>query len=175
MSQKILLIDGNSLIYRAYFANAYRNQTLLKTSTGIPTNAVYSFINMILSLLGKEHYDEVKVAFDAGKKTFRHQKMPEYKAKRHETPQELITQLPIAREFLDKIGIQWFALDQYEADDIIACLNRKLSQRYPRAQIDILTSDRDLYQLISSHTKILVPRSGTSDLIVMDETRLAEE
>lgn len=172
MTKKILLIDGNSLIYRAYFANSYRSQTILRTSDGIPTNAVYSFINMLLSLLAKENYDEVKVAFDAGKKTFRHQKMPTYKAKRHETPQELLTQLPIVRDFLNKIGIQWFALDQFEADDIIGCLNHKLLKQYPQATVDILTSDRDLYQLISPRTQVLVPRSGTSDLMVMNEAEL---
>lgn len=172
MAKKILLIDGNSLIYRAYFANSYRSQTILRTSDGIPTNAVYSFINMLLSLLAKENYDEVKVAFDAGKKTFRHQKMPTYKAKRHETPSELLTQLPIVREFLNKIGIQWFALDQFEADDIIGCLTHQLLKQDPQATVDILTSDRDLYQLISPRTQVLVPRSGTSDLMVMDEAEL---
>ncbi|ATZ16452.1 DNA polymerase I [Entomoplasma freundtii] len=164
MTKKILLIDGNSLIYRAYFANAYRTKTILKTSQGIPTNAVYSFINMLLGLLKKESYCDIKVAFDKGKKTWRHQKMPDYKGNRQQTPPELISQLPLAQEFLDSANIDWFAMDKYEADDLIGTIDRYLEKHCPDYEIDILTSDKDLFQLITPKTKLLVPNSGTSDL-----------
>lgn len=166
MANKILLIDGNSLIYRAYFANSYRTKTILKTSKGQPTNAVYSFINMLLGLLKKEDYCDIKVAFDKGKKTWRHQKMSEYKAKRQQTPMELISQLPLAQEFLEAANIDWFATDEFEADDIIGTVDRYLERHCPDFEINILTSDKDLFQLITPKTKLLLPNSGTSDLTV---------
>lgn len=164
MGQKILLVDGNSLIFRAYFASAYGNKKILTTSTGIPTNAVYAFTNMIVNLLTQRLYFDVKVAFDKGKKTFRHQKMVDYKAGRAKTPDELLEQLPIARELLDAAGIEWFELDDYEADDIIGALDKYIEKKMPDTDVEILTSDKDMFQLISERTKILIPNSGTSDL-----------
>ncbi|SYV95390.1 Putative DNA polymerase I, partial [Mycoplasma putrefaciens] len=106
--KKILIIDGNSLIFRAYYATAYSTNQNLQTTTGIPTNAVFSFINMLISVLSSRgSYDHLFVAFDKGKKTFRHEMLQEYKAGRQQTPDDLIKQLPIVREFLTSANIQW--------------------------------------------------------------------
>lgn len=170
--KKILLIDGNSLLYRAYFATAYSKTATLKTQSGIPTNGLYGFINMILAILEKEKYYDVKVAFDKGKKTFRHQKMEAYKANRQQTPTDLISQIPLAQEFLTNVGIEWYTQDNYEADDLIGSINQNILIKYPEFVVDILSSDKDLFQLISPKTTILIPQSGTSDLLRMDETNV---
>ncbi|WP_031542104.1 DNA polymerase I [Mesoplasma photuris] len=163
-SKKILLVDGNSLLFRAYFAGAYKGN-ILRTSTGIPTNAIYSFANMLTSLLDRRDYYDVKVAFDAGKKTFRHDMLEDYKAGRSETPEDLIPQFAMVREFLDAAGIDWYELENIEADDIIGSLSKYIETNLGTDyEIEILTSDKDMFQLISDQTKILLPISGTSDL-----------
>ncbi|WP_026389186.1 DNA polymerase I [[Acholeplasma] multilocale] len=162
-NKKILLIDGNSLIFRAYFASAYTGN-ILTTSAGVPTNAVYSFANMVTSLLNNRDYYDVKVAFDKGKKTFRHDKLPDYKAGRSTTPPELVTQFPLVREFLDSANISWYELDNIEADDIIGSLSTLIEKDMDEYDVEILTSDKDMFQLISDRTKVLIPVSGTSDM-----------
>ncbi|ATZ18578.1 DNA polymerase I [Williamsoniiplasma somnilux] len=161
--KKILLIDGNSLIFRAYFASAYTG-TILKTTFGTPTNAIFSFANMITSLLNKGEYYDVKVAFDKGKHTFRHDKLENYKSGRLQTPEELVVQFPLVREMLDSAGIDWFEIENFEADDIIGAIDKFIENNIEDATVEILTSDKDMFQLISDKTKILIPISGTSDL-----------
>ena len=102
--KKLLLIDGNSMLFRAYYATVYGR--MMKTSNGVPTNAVYGFITMINKALSMVEPDAVLVAWDAGKPTFRHETYTEYKGTRKELDQELIVQFPIAREFLDAYGMK---------------------------------------------------------------------
>ena len=109
--KKLLLIDGNSMLFRAYYATVYGR--MMKTSNGVPTNAVYGFITMINKALSMVEPDAVLVAWDAGKSTFRHETYTEYKGTRKELDQELIVQFPIAREFLDAYGMK-----RYECEGI---------------------------------------------------------
>ncbi|ATG97558.1 DNA polymerase I [Mesoplasma lactucae] len=172
--KKVLLVDGNSLIFRAYYGSAYSG-SILRTTTGIPTNAVYSFANMLTSLIVKEDYYDVKVAFDKGKHTFRHDKLEDYKGGRQKTPPELVEQFPIAREFLKSANIDYFEMDDYEADDLIGSMAKKIYDENPDMEINILSSDKDMYQLINDRTFVLSPRSGTSDMNVIDEKALFEK
>ena len=174
-TKKILLVDGNALIFRAYYATAYRGGNLLKTTTGIYTNAVFSFVNMLTSLIERNDYYDVKVAFDKGKHTFRHDQLVDYKAGRQKTPDELIQQFPIAREFLKAANIDYFEMDDYEADDLIGSMAQQIYHENQTYLIEILSSDKDLFQLINDRTFVLVPHSGTSDLEVFDTKALNEK
>ncbi|AUM62930.1 DNA polymerase I [Spiroplasma monobiae] len=172
MKNKFLLVDGNALIFRAFYSSYGR--ATLTTKSGIPTNAVYSFINMLMNIIEKNDYFCVKVAFDKGKKTFRHDKLKDYKAGRAKTPSELVMQFPIVREFLTNVNIEWFEVDNYEADDIIGTIS-KILEEDQEAETHILTSDQDMYQLISDKTFVLSPQIGTSDLMVYNKERLFEK
>ncbi|AGR42412.1 DNA polymerase I [Spiroplasma diminutum] len=172
MKKKFLLVDGNALIFRAFYSSYGR--ATLTTKSGIPTNAVYSFINMLMNIIEKNEYFCVKVAFDKGKKTFRHDKLENYKAGRAKTPSELVIQFPIVREFLTNANIEWFEVDNYEADDIIGTISQILESD-AEAETHILTSDQDMYQLISDKTFVLSPQVGTSDLMVYTKEKLYEK
>ena len=115
--KKCLLIDGNAMLFRAYYATLYGR--MMTTSNGIPTNAVYGFITMINKALDLIKPDHLLVAFDSGKPTFRHETFKEYKGTRKQLDQELIVQFPIAREYLEAKGIPWYECEGIEADDII--------------------------------------------------------
>lgn len=166
--KKLLLIDGNSMLFRAYYATVYGR--MMKTSNGIPTNAVYGFITMINKALSMVEPDAVLVAWDAGKPTFRHETYTEYKGTRKELDQELIVQFPIAREFLDAYGMKCYECEGIEADDIIGSMAKK----YPDVEIHILSSDRDLLQLIDPTTDVYLMKKGITEMEVMDEAKLKE-
>lgn len=166
--KKLLLIDGNSMLFRAYYATVYGR--MMKTSNGIPTNAVYGFITMINKALSMVEPDAVLVAWDAGKPTFRHETYTEYKGTRKELDQELIVQFPIAREFLDAYGMKRYECEGIEADDIIGSMAKK----YPDVEIHILSSDRDLLQLIDPTTDVYLMKKGITEMEVMDEAKLKE-
>ncbi|AOG60744.1 DNA polymerase I [Spiroplasma helicoides] len=172
MKKNILLVDGNALIFRAFYSSYGR--ATLTTKEGIPTNAAYSFINMLLNIVQKNDYYDIKVAFDKGKKTFRHDKLESYKAGRKKTPPELVSQFPIVREFLTEAKIDWYELDDYEADDIIGSIAHILNND-SEYYVEILTSDQDMYQLISNNVVVISPQTGTSDLVVYDKHRLYEK
>lgn len=162
--KKALIIDGNNLLFKAYYATAYQGVNL-HSLQGIPTNAVYAFIRMITKFLKTNNYNSVFVAFDAGKKTFRHQVLDTYKGKRSETPTQLIGQFTLVKTFLDLAQIPWGQLDNYEADDIIATIAKSnIAKDY---EIDIMSSDKDLLQLLDSNIKILNPQKGMSDLKII--------
>ncbi|ASZ09348.1 DNA polymerase I [Mesoplasma chauliocola] len=169
--KKILLVDGNSLLFRAYYASAYAG-SVLKTSSGIPTNAVYSFANMLTSLISERDYFDVKVAFDKSKKTFRHDKLENYKAGRSATPEDLIPQFQIVREFLDSANISWWEKENYEADDLIGTMAKIIESNCEEYEVEILTSDKDMFQLITDKTKILLPKTGTSNLELFGKEEL---
>ena len=149
--EKILLIDGNNLLFRSYYATAY-NGNFMKNSKGFPTNALFGFVNMINKIITEEKPVYMMVAFDKGK-TFRHEKYDFYKGGRVETPDELKVQFPKAKEILTNMGIKYYEIDNYEADDIIGTFAKycELDDNYDGT---IISSDKDLLQLISKHVDI---------------------
>ena len=144
--KKIILVDGNNLMFRSYYATAYSG-SIMRNSKDFPTNALYGFVSMINKIIDEEKPEYMAVAFDIGK-NFRKDKYQDYKAGRHETPQDLKLQMPVAREILDKMGIKHFELEPYEADDIIGTL-AKMADNDPDFDATVVSSDRDLLQLIS--------------------------
>ena len=156
---RLLLLDGHSLAYRAFFALPLEN---FSTLTGQPTNAVYGFTAMLINLLRDETPTHVAVAFDRGEPTFRHEQWVEYKANRRETPADFRSQLSLIFEVLDALGIQRLSVPGYEADDIIATLTTQAEQ----AGFDVLivTGDRDVLQLVDDRTTALMTRRGISDM-----------
>lgn len=144
--KKIVLIDGNNLMFRAYYATAYTGN-LMKNSKGVVTNALYGFVNMINKIIDEEKPKYLAVAFDVGK-SFRHREYLDYKAGRNETPTELLNQLEMVRELLDKMGIYNISVLDYEADDIIGTLAKRANLD-PEWDATIITSDHDYLQLIT--------------------------
>lgn len=149
--EKILLVDGNNLLFRSYYATAY-NGNFMKNSKGFPTNALFGFVNMINKIIEEEKPIYMMVAFDKGK-TFRHEKYAFYKGGRGETPDELKMQFPIAKELLTNMGIKYYEIDNYEADDIIGTF-ANYCDKDDNYDGTIISSDKDLLQLISSHVDI---------------------
>ena len=148
---KIILVDGNNLLFRSYYATAY-NGNFMKNSKGFPTNALFGFTNMINKIILEEKPSYILVAFDKGK-TFRHEKYKDYKGGRSETPDELKVQFPIAKELLTYMGIKYYEIDNYEADDIIGTF-AKYCDNDPNFVGTIISSDKDLLQLISNDIDI---------------------
>nr|WP_276540999.1 DNA polymerase I [Salipaludibacillus agaradhaerens] len=168
--EKLVLIDGNSIAYRAFFA-----LPLLNNEKGVYTNAVYGFTTMILKILEDEQPTHMLVAFDAGKTTFRHATFKEYKGKREKTPPELAEQLPIMRDLLNAFNIRYYEVDNYEADDIIGTLATKAVNEQQQWQVNIYTGDKDLLQLVSKNVHVSLTRKGitnvdTYDLQLVDDT-----
>ena len=155
MKKKIVLIDGNNLMFRAYYATAYTGN-LMKNSKGLVTNALYGFTNMINKIINEEKPEYMLVAFDKGK-SFRHEEYKEYKAGRNKTPDELKIQMPYARDLLDKMGIKWFEIDNYEADDIVGTVCRWADEDADWDAL-LVTSDHDYLQLISDEVTIKLLR-----------------
>ena len=149
--KKIILIDGNNLMFRSYYATAYTGN-VMKNSKGFPTNALYGFVGMMNKIIHEEKPEYVAVAFDIGK-NFRKQKYETYKDGRSATPDELKMQMPIAREILNAMGIQYFEMEPYEADDIIGTF-AKMCEEDPEYSALIVSSDKDLLQLISDETEV---------------------
>ncbi len=144
--KKLILVDGNNLLFRSYYATAYSG-ALMKNSKGFPTNALYGFVSMIQKIIQEEQPEYIAVAFDVGK-NFRAEKYKFYKEGRKETPQELILQMPYARRILKGMGIPYFELAPYEADDIIGTLSKKVLEDDDFIAT-IISSDKDLLQLIN--------------------------
>ena len=144
--EKIILVDGNNLLYRSYYATAY-NGNFMHNSKNFPTNALYGFVNMMNKIISEEKPAYIVVAFDKGK-TFRHEKYKDYKAGRMETPNELKLQIPYSRKLLDAMGIKYYELDNYEADDILGTFARYCDESSD-FNATVISSDHDLLQLIS--------------------------
>ena len=160
---RLLLLDGHSLAYRAFFALPVEN---FSTTTGQHTNAVYGFTSMLINVLRDEQPTHVAVAFDVSRQTFRMQEYSEYKAKRNKTPGEFSSQLPLIEEVLDALNIPFLKKDGFEADDIIATLvTQALAE--PEMEVLILTGDRDSLQLVTDRSTVLYPMRGVSDLARM--------
>lgn len=167
---KILLVDGNSVLFRAFYATSFTN--MMRTSFGAYTNAVYAFANMLNKALKLIEPKYCLVAFDKGKSTFRHQMTSDYKAGRRETPPELVEQFKLVRDMLDAYNIKYLEYDEIEADDIIGILSKKFN-----IETAIFSSDHDLFQLIddANHTKVYCMKKGMSDIGVLDEATLLSE
>jgi DNA polymerase I len=157
MSKKLVLIDGNSIAYRAFFA-----LPLLNNEKGIHTNAVYGFTMMLMKILEDEQPTHILVAFDAGKTTFRHKTFSEYKGGRQKTPPELSEQFPFIRELLKAYGISQYELENYEADDIIGTLS--LLAEKEGFETKVISGDKDLTQLSSDKTTVSITRKGITDI-----------
>lgn len=168
MSRTLVLIDGSSLLHRAFYA-----LPLLKSTTGQYTNAVYGFTTMLVKLLNDLKPDAILVAFDKGKATFRNEVYSAYKAQRKATPPELAEQFPTIRELLQTLDIAVFEEAGYEADDILGTFARKGSEA--GYLVDIVTGDRDALQLINPTTKVLLTRKGISEVEVVDEASLKDK
>jgi len=166
--KKVILIDGNSLLYRAYYALP----TTLATSTGQVTNAVYGFTSMLIKLLKDLQPDIVITAFDRAAPTFRHDHYEEYKAHREPTPGDLISQVPLVKELLSVLNIPIFEMDGFEADDILATLAAKAEAEDD--DVVVVTGDRDAFQMVDDHIRIMTTRKGISDIVVYDRKKVEE-
>ncbi|WKA56171.1 DNA polymerase I [Planococcus shixiaomingii] len=157
MAKKILLLDGNSLAYRAFFA-----LPLLTNESGVHTNAVYGFTMMLQKILEEEQPTHMVVAFDAGKTTFRHATFKEYKGGRQKTPPELSEQFPYLRKLIEAYQIKSYELPNYEADDIIGTLS--LEAEKAGDEVIVISGDKDLTQLASPSTTVYITRKGITDI-----------
>jgi DNA polymerase-1 len=161
-TKRLLLIDGHSMAYRAFFALPAENFT---TAQGQHTNAIYGFATMLISLLKDEKPTHVAVAFDVSRKTFRTEIFPEYKANRAKTPDEFRSQMSYLNELVKGFGISQFALEGFEADDLIATITKRAEKE--GAEVLICTGDRDSFQLVTAQTTVLYPKRGVSEMARM--------
>ncbi len=169
-SKKLLLIDGHSMAYRAFYALPAENFT---TAMGQHTNAIYGFATMLISLIKEEKPTHIAVAFDVSRKTFRSDIFPEYKANRASTPDEFRSQMAYLHELIDSCGILRFQLEGYEADDLIATISKKAESE--DFEVLICTGDRDSFQLVNEKTTVLYPKRGVSDLARMTPAAVIEK
>jgi len=165
------MVDGNNLLFRSYYATAY-NGNFMKNSKGFPTNALFGFVNMINKIIAEEKPEYIVVAFDKGK-TFRHEKFDFYKGGRSETPDELKMQFPLAKELLTAMGIKYYEIDNYEADDIIGTFAKYCDIPEDNYEGLIVSSDKDLLQLISKQVEIKLLKS--KDYIRYNEDSFKQE
>ncbi len=170
MTKRLLLIDGHSMAYRAFFALPAENFT---TAQGQHTNAIYGFATMLLSLLSTEKPTHVAVAFDVSRKTFRSEIFPEYKANRAKTPDEFRSQMSYLHELVTAFGITTFEVEGFEADDVIATITKQAERE--NAEVFICTGDRDSFQLVNEKTTVLYPKRGVSDLVRMTPAAVQEK
>ena len=162
--KKIVLVDGNNLLFRSYYATAYTGN-IMRNKEGFPTNGIYGFVNMINKIISEEKPEYMMVAFDIGK-TFRHEKYERYKDGRRETPDDLKVQFPVAKKILTAMGIKYLECAGYEADDIIGTISL-WCEKDPEYEALIVSSDKDLLQLISDETVVKLLK--TKDYIWMDK------
>ena len=173
MTKKLTLIDGNSLLFRAYYATVFPGAPIMSNKEGYPTNAVFAFANMINKILSTLKYDEyIMVAFDTDRKTFRTDIYKEYKANRSSVPEDLVKQFPLARTLLDALGIFRYEIKGYEADDIIGTISSIASKE--NFETTIYTSDRDYLQLVDKNTTVNILKKGLSDIMVMTPESVKE-
>ena len=168
--KKIILVDGNNLLFRSYYATAY-NGNFMKNSKGFPTNALFGFHNMLTKIIAEEKPEYMIVAFDKGK-TFRHEEYKDYKGGRIQTPDELKQQFPVAKEIAKAMGIPCFEIDDYEADDIIGTFAKEVDKREDFVST-IISSDKDLLQLISDDNEVKLLKMN--DFIRLDKQAFIDQ
>ncbi|MCF0140676.1 MAG: DNA polymerase I, partial [Mogibacterium sp.] len=164
---KLVLIDGNSLLFRAYFA-----MRPMVTSSGVHTQGVFAFINMLNKIYSDHKPEYLAVAFDLKDKTFRHEKYSEYKAGRQQTPIELLSEIPYMHKVLEAMNIPIFELSGYEADDLIGTIAAKASLE--GIETLIISGDKDELQLIDENTKVLITKKGLSEFDIYDIKAMKE-
>lgn len=169
--KRLILIDGNSLMFRSYYATAYTGN-LMKTSTGIYTNALFGFCNMLQKLL-EDNIEYAFVAFDAGKQTFRHQQYPEYKGKRAKLPDELRVQIPLIKQYIDIIKVKRLESLDFEGDDLLASVATLEYNDFD--EIKIITGDKDLLQLVRGKIKVCLTKKGVGELDEYTENNFVEK
>ncbi|MFM2437620.1 MAG: hypothetical protein RLZ55_431, partial [Actinomycetota bacterium] len=167
--RRLLLLDGHSLAYRAFYALPVEN---FSTTSGQPTNAVYGFTSMLINVLRDERPTHVAVAFDVSRTTFRTEEFPEYKATRSASPAEFAGQVDWVRTVLAALRVPALSVEGYEADDIIATLTTQAEAQ--DFTVDIVTGDRDAFQLVDARTTVLYPKRGVSDIARMDPAAVEE-
>ena len=167
--KKIVLVDGNNLLFRSYYATAYSGN-FMRNADGFPTNGLYGFVNMINKIISEENPEYMVVAFDIGK-TFRHEKYSEYKGGRDETPNDLKVQFPYAKKILSAMGIMYLEKEGYEADDIIGTIASEVDKNDEFIGL-IVSSDKDLLQLISNDIEVKLLK--TKDYIRMNHDTFVE-
>lgn len=163
-----MIIDGSSLLYRAFFA-----LPPLSNALGVPTNAVYGFLTMLVKLYNDLHPDYVAVAFDKGKETFRTELYADYKGNRPNAPDDLRPQFGLIREVLEALGISVIEQEGYEGDDIIGSLSKKLGNK--DTAVYIITGDRDSLQLVDEHSTVFLTKKGISDMLEVRPDTMADE
>ena len=168
-NKKIILIDSNNIAYRAFYALP---QTII-TSTGQMTNAVYGFISMLLKLIEEQRPDVIICAFDSKGLTFRHETYDDYKSTRKKMPDELISQISIIKEVTDSMNIKSIEMEGYEADDIIATLAKNCKKNF--SEILIVSSDKDILQLVSDNIKVIALKKGITDTILYDASEVKKK
>lgn len=170
--KKLVIIDGYSLLFRAYYATAYGGvDTIMRTKSGVPTNAIFAFANMINKIIASFKGDEsLFVGFDAGVPCFRKEQYADYKANRAPCPEELKTQMPIVRELLDALGIKRYEEPGFEGDDICGSVAKLASQE--GYDVAIYTSDRDFLQLVDKNIHIEILKKGMSDIVSVNNDNI---
>lgn len=164
-----MLMDGNSMLFRAYYATAYGMR--MSTSQGLPTNALFGFANMFLKAVEMIGPDALLVAFDAGKHTFRHDIYADYKGGRKPAPDDLVPQFGMVRDFLDAFHIKWVEMQDIEADDLIGTMSKQADEY----ETYIVSSDHDLLQLVDDSTKVMLMKKGLTDLDIMTPEAIQEQ
>ena len=170
IEKRLLLIDGHSLAYRAFYALPVEN---FSTSSGQATNAVYGFTSMLINLIKDEKPTHIATAFDVSRKTFRSEKFPEYKANRSATPDEFKSQMSYIYEAVTALGVRHFAIEGFEADDIIATISTHAAEQ--GYEVLICTGDRDSFQLVNDQITVLYPKKGMTDLARMTPAAVEEK
>lgn len=170
MTKRLLLIDGHSMAYRAFFALPAENFT---TAVGQHTNAIYGFATMLISLIKEEKPTHIAVAFDVSRKTFRSEIFPDYKANRAKTPDEFRSQMSYLHDLVKAFGISQYEVDGFEADDILATIAKQAQQ--DGFETLICTGDRDSFQLVNEKTTVLYPKRGVSEMARMTPDAVQEK
>jgi DNA polymerase-1 len=168
-NNKVILIDGNNIAYRAFYALP----DSISTSSGIITNAVLGFTNMLLKLIEEQHPDTILCAFDSKTPTFRHKIFDRYKINRKKMPTELSSQFPLIKEVLDVFNIIYLERDGFEADDILAGIVNSIKDEFN--QIIIVTGDKDILQLVSGNIKVMAIKKGITDTVIFDRLKVEEK
>ena len=163
--EKFVLIDGNSLLNRAFYATP-----VFTTKSGLPTNGVFGFVKLLLKIISDKKPSYFAVAFDLHAPTFRHKLYDNYKAGRKPMPQELVVQVPILKEVLTIMGIKICEIEGYEADDVLGTLAKKFN-----VQTYVYTGDRDAYQLVDKTTNVCFTRKGVSDILELSVNNFKDE
>ncbi len=166
--KKLMIIDGSSLLYRAFFA-----LPPLSNALGVPTNAVYGFLTMLVKLYDQLHPDYVAVAFDKGKETFRTELYSDYKGNRPNAPDDLRPQFGLIREVLEALGISVIEEEGFEGDDIIGSLSKSLGNK--ETAVYIITGDRDSLQLVDEYSTVYITKKGISDMLEVTPSNMAQE